>query len=839
MSDQRVTLTIDDVTVTVLAGTLIVDAAKQAGIHIPVFCYHPKMEPVGMCRMCLVEIGRPRRERATGAAVLGPDGQPLIDFNPKLETACTTPVGEGWVVRGLTEKPRAGRREVLEFLLTSHPLDCPVCDKGGECPLQNLTMAHGPGKSRFVYDEKMHLAKHVPLGELIVLDRERCIQCGRCVRFQDEIVGEPVIGFFERGRKLEIVSFSEPGFDSVFSGNTTDICPVGALTTTDFRFEARPWELHAAASICTHCPVGCNLTLNIRRQPNARGQILVQRVMPRQNEAVNEIWICDKGRFGHHFAASPERLNAPLVRKDGRLVEVGWDEALVHAADGLRRANGRIIGLGGGRAANEDLYQLRALVEGLGGRTALSEWMAGGALVQHFGAGSQFDFGRLGAGDAVLVLASDLQEEAPLWWLRIKQAADRGAAVYVAGVRPTRLEAHATHTLRYPAGEAVKTALGLLHAVRGGEDLAGFRGDDSLRAVGTALKEARELVVLYGREALDAAGTEALARACAGLLTASGHAGRPGSGLIAVWPKANTQGAWEIGLRPQAAGLAAALAGAAAALIVAADPAGDDPALAESIEKAGFVVVQELFLTETARRADVVFPAQAFTEREGSFTSGERRVQRFFPAVPPRPGTRPDWLILADLGERLGLSLVKSSASAVFDAMAAEIVAYAGLSYQALSWVEPQWPIAGGDDLYYGGTAYRNDQGLGAKLPALAERGATVEVPWVAPAEPPSGGDVLLIPVDRLLDAGTTLRATKELDPRRARAQAMLNAQDAAGWGVADGDEVEAAWDGRTARLAAVVSEAVPAGCVLIPRSVGVPLDAPAAGNLVAARERA
>ncbi len=468
MSDQRVTLTIDEVEVTVPAGTLIVDAAKQAGIDIPVFCYHPKLEPVGMCRMCLVEVGRPRRERATGEVVLGQDGRPVIDFSPKLETACTTPVEEGWAVRVQSEKARAGRREILEFLLTSHPLDCPVCDKGGECPLQNLTMAHGPGKSRFVYDEKMHLAKKVPLGDLIILDRERCIQCGRCVRFQDEVVGEPVIDFYERGRKLEIISRSEPGFDSVFSGNTTDICPVGALTTTDFRFEARPWELRAAASICPHCPVGCNLTLDVRRQPNARGQILVQRVMPRQNEAVNEIWICDKGRFGHHFAASPDRLKTPLVRKGGRLVETDWDEALSVAAEGLRRAGSRLLGVGGGRASNEDLDQLRGLVERLGGKAVLSEWMAGGDLVQQFGAGSRFDFGRLGAGDAVLVIASDLQEEAPLWWLRIKQAADRGAAVYVAGARPTRLDRYATDTVHYAPGRAVKTALNLLHMVRGG-----------------------------------------------------------------------------------------------------------------------------------------------------------------------------------------------------------------------------------------------------------------------------------------------------------------------------------------------------------------------------------
>ncbi len=185
---------------------------------------------------------------------------------------------------GATEKVKAGREDILEFLLTSHPLDCPVCDKGGECPLQNLTLGYGPGESRYLFDEKKHLAKHHPLGELIMLDRERCIQCGRCVRFQKDIADDPVIGFSQRGRSLEIMTCSEPGFDSYWSGNTTDICPVGALTTMDFRFRARPWELRAAASICSHCPVGCNLTLNVRREAVSGGEWVVKRVMPRQNE---------------------------------------------------------------------------------------------------------------------------------------------------------------------------------------------------------------------------------------------------------------------------------------------------------------------------------------------------------------------------------------------------------------------------------------------------------------------------------------------------------------------------------------------------------------------------
>jgi len=236
---KQVALIINEQPVTVPEGTLIVNAAKRIGIDIPVFCYHPKMEPVGMCRQCLVEVGRPMIDRATHQPIME-NGRAKIQFGAKLETACTTPVSEGMVVLTASDKAKAGQNDNLEFLLTSHPLDCPVCDKGGECPLQNLTMAYGPDKSRYLYNDKMHLAKAVPLGELIYLDRERCIQCARCIRFQENIAGEAVISFFQRGRALEIITDSDPGFDSVFSGNTTDICPVGALTTADFRFGARP-----------------------------------------------------------------------------------------------------------------------------------------------------------------------------------------------------------------------------------------------------------------------------------------------------------------------------------------------------------------------------------------------------------------------------------------------------------------------------------------------------------------------------------------------------------------------------------------------------------------------
>ncbi|HLE26712.1 MAG TPA: NADH-quinone oxidoreductase subunit NuoG [Anaerolineales bacterium] len=807
-----VTLTIDGVQVSVPKETLIVDAAKRVHKDVPVFCYHPKLEPVGMCRMCLVEIGRVQRDRATGEIVRDDQGQPRVAFGPKLETACTTLVEEGMVVVGENSKVKEARDDVIEFLLTSHPLDCPICDKGGECPLQDLTMRHGPGESRFLFSEKLHLAKRVPLGQpddaLIYLDRERCIQCARCTRFQEEVADDPVIGFYERGRKLEIVTFSEPGFDSKWSGNTTDICPVGALTTRDFRFGARPWEMIPAASICPHCPVGCNLTFSTRREAAAGGAHVVKRVMPRQNEAVNEIWICDKGRFGYHFAASPERLTRPLLRKDGALREAAWDEALTLVAEKFEAAGSGLAGLLGGRLSNEDLYAIRTVVTELGGQVELNSQMGGGDRVQLVGVGVGTNFSSMSQGTAILVVASDLEEEAPVWWLRVKQAAERGATLIAAHGRPTKTDRRAAYTVRYEYGHEAATVLGML--VAGSSEAA------------DAFARAENGVILFGREGLDFAGSSALAQACANLLIATNHYGRPNNGLIAVWPHANTQGAWDMGVK--ARDLNEPMPGVTASWIVAADPVGDGLVGADDLRKSGFVAVQELFLTETAKAADVVLPAAAWTEREGTFTNGERRVQRFYPAVPPRG--KPDFQIAAEIGAKVGVKLPRH-ASLVMLEIAKDVPAYAGITYQGLARVEPQWPEIGGQDFYgkvnyYGGTAYENEQGLGVQLKSGAERGEAVAMGKVEAHEPERDG-LTLVATTVLYDRGATFTPSKLMRPRLPQPYIELNAVDAAKWGVKDGDAVIVSADGMTAKVTTRVAERgrAPEGVALMPASLG------------------
>ena len=803
---KQVTLTIDGKTVSVPEGTLIVDAAKKIGIDIPVFCYHPKMEPVGMCRMCLVDVGRPVIDRETRQPVLEEDGSPKIQFGWKLETACTVPVSEGMVVDGMSKKVEQARNDILELLLTSHPLDCPICDKGGECPLQNLTMAHGPGESRFLYDEKLRAAKNLPLGDLIFLDRERCIQCARCIRFQDEIVGDAVLEFYNRGRATDIITNSDPGFDSYWSGNTTDICPVGALTTADFRFGARPWELKSAASICSLCPVGCNMTYNTRREAKSGGRIVIKRAMPRQNESVNELWICDKGRFGYHFTEAENRLSEPLTCSQNEQEPMSWEDTIGFVGDRLKNIGEGLLTVVSGRLPNEDLYNLKKLTDSIGGRTALYTQMAGGDLTAQFGLGEGSNLGALDEGDAILVIASDLEEEAPLWWLRVKQAAERGAFLMVANPRHTKLSRYANLEVSYVYGQ----------------EAAALENED----IQKGLKEAENAVLFFGSEGLGLEGSAHLAQACADLMVKTGHTGKANNGLVGIWPRANDQGAWDIGWRPLD-NLAAEMENAQVLYIVAADPAADDENLRALLQKRydipyNLTIVQDVLKTETSKLADVILAAQSQVEREGTFTSGERRVQRFYPVTTPMGDSLADFEIAARIGAELGIALKGRFPSIVFPQLAKEVPGYAELSYQKLAESQEQWPIIGREDLYYGGTGYKNDQGLGVQLAPL---GGEVPSNAVTPAMPKA--DLVAVPVTTLYDHGTTLLPSKILAPRTPAPYLVLNPADAEKQKATDGMTVSVTVNGASTTVVVVIDKNIPAGFALLPRSMGISIAEP------------
>jgi NADH-quinone oxidoreductase subunit G len=821
MSDL-VSINVDGVDIEVPAGTTIVDAAMRVGIQIPVFCHHPKLEPVGMCRMCLVRIGMPVRDRGTGELLTEEDGSPKYNWGRTLQTGCTVRVAPGMRVVTDSAEVKDARDDIVEFLLTSHPLDCPICDKGGECPLQNLTMAHGGGASRFSFNDKLKNEKSVPLGDLIYLDRERCIQCARCTRFQDEIAGDPVIAFHNRGRHLEIVTLSDPGFDSYWSGNTTDICPVGALTSADFRFGARPWEMTTAASISPHDAAGENITISTRREAKSGGNVVIKRILPRQNEWANEIWISDRTRFVHHFAQTDDRLKTPMVRKNGQLVEATWEEALTLTAEKMAAHQADAAGLAGDRLSNEDLFTFQKLF-----RKALdknnnidlaNKRLAGGDVTAVVGIASDSNLGELGKGDAIVVFASDLHEEVPIWWLRVKQASERGAKLIVLGVHETRLDKYASYVMHYAPEQALEVAAKLL---------------EHDEEVGSTLRDADNLVIFYGCEGLSYAETDVLANTLGNLLLETDHVGRKNNGLIAVWPHNNTQGAWDMAVHPgltpgyranRNPGLdadaiyAGVESGDVKALyIVGADPVKDG--FMQGRGALDFLVVQELFLTETAQYADVVFPAQSWAERDGTFTSGERRIQRYNPALQKIGDSRPDWQILAQVIEKItdGAEKVPFAASLVFSKeIAKSVKAYKDVDYRTLGQVVEQFPKVGGGDLYYGGTSNANSAGVGQQWAASAESKKPRKPFPVPEIESEERSGLRLINTAALYTPGTLNHHTELIKPRMAQPTVTFNAEDAVEMEVTAGDALRLRMNGHDVSATANVSDGAPRGAALL-----------------------
>lgn len=813
---STVRITIDDHPYDVPAGMNLIDAAKwAAGNDIPVFCYHPKMASVGMCRVCLVELGSIQRDRETGEILRDEEGEPQVRWFPTLQTACTQTVSDGLVVRTATKAVEEARESVLEFLLSSHPLDCPICDKGGECPLQNLTMRHGPGISRMQFTDKMQLNKHVPLGDLIFLDEERCIQCARCVRFQDEVVGDDVLAFHERGRSLRIITNSEPGFDSYFSGNTTDICPVGALTTADFRFAARPWELREVPSICPYDAAGSNISLSVRLDRDFGGRALIKRVMPRQNEAVNEIWISDKTRFGHHFTRSEARCQEPQV--DGARTD--WAAAIRAAAERIREAEGDIAVLAGPTLSNEDFWELRSLLAAAGTpEETRSERQAlwppthgGGELLAQVGLGQGSNLGQLGAGDAVLVIACDLEEEVPVWRLRLKQAAERGALLVVANARGSRLDDFASETLRYDVGAAARAFLDLTKT-----------------PLGARLAKAENLVIVAGAEGLDLRGSRDLAQAAANFLSRTKHVGRPNNGLLMPLPGPNGVGARLLGFTPENA-QRLATEPPRVLILADADPLGDDPSAISWLEQVETVIQLSLFARPRHGRSAggspaVLLPVASFAERDGSYTNGERRVQRFYTAQGPLGAALPTWQAVSRIVAALSDGQPKRTAAAVMAELCAEQGIFAGADFPSLARVERQFPDVGGEDLYYGGTAYRNTGGLGVQLRCSADCGENVRAKRVRPLKAPQANrdELLVIPTVSLYNRERRFAESAVMHERVPAPYVEMNRDDAEALVIEDGERVTLTLPdgGALHQLQVRVNGRAPQGALLLPRQL-------------------
>ncbi len=620
--NELVNLTIDGRPATVPKGTTVYHAVKQLGIEVPIFCYQDRMPPFGACRVCLVE----------------------VEKMPKLQTSCTLVAAEGMVVKTQSQMAVEGREGILEFLLINHPLDCPICDRGGECPLQDQTIKFGPGKSRF-YEEKRHFVKPLPLGPVLMLDRERCIVCARCTRFGDLVAGDHALEMKERGFRTEVGTPDNKPAESKFIGNTIQICPVGALTSRVYRFRARPWDNTHTESACTLCPVGCSMVLDSRD-----GELM--RTRSCENKSLNDIWLCDKGWFGYEFTDSQERLKTPMIRRDGVLEPATWEEALAFAAAKLQEYKyaGKIAALGGETLTTEENYLFQKLM-----RKALDvnhvDHRVGAPIYaeeeEGLLPGMHMQIGECEQLDAVYLLGVDITEEFPVIWLRLKLAINRGTRVYYSGYFAPEVEQHLKEVqIHAPGSELEAIEKWLPHWKESkGKKTAIFIGSQYLHSL-----HRQSLLKLVSENAeerisiniLDASGNSMGAR-LAGMRPDRGALGavieRPGLNAEQLFEKTIKDG-WDL------------------YYIAGANPAAKFPELwSEISKKLHFLIVQDLFLTETARQANVVFPTLSYVEKEGTFVNIEGRLQKLKPGKALPENIHSDAEIFLKLGEKLGADI--------------------------------------------------------------------------------------------------------------------------------------------------------------------------------------
>jgi NADH-quinone oxidoreductase subunit G len=797
---RGVSFSIDGREVTAPEGTMLVDAAKVGDIEIPVFCYEPKLgQPVGACRMCLVE----------------------IEGIPKLQTACSTPIRDGMVVHTQTERVRVAQNAVVEFLLINHPLDCPVCDKGGECPLQDITFGWGAGTSRFI-EPKRHFKKPLELSPLIAIDRERCILCYRCVRYSQEVAEDYQLVLRERGAHSYVATFDGRPYVAPFSGNIIELCPVGALTSTAYRFRARPWEIEGGGSVCTLCPSQCNVTFTVRDER-------VLRVLARDHEGVDDGWLCDKGRFAYQAIHVDERIRQPMVRDGGELRPVPWERALDAAAAGLRKAaGGRAAALAGDGASNEEGFLLQRLLrEGLGSGS-LDAQPSGGDLP--LGLRRTLARPELTAtvqdiefAHAVLVLDCEPVDDAPILDLRIRKGVRRrGVKLAVATSRPSALDANAGAIARFAPGMG-DAFLAALAAALGGDgdvdDLAAAAGADAahVRGVADLLRTAGEdVVVLWGeRLGHGAHGADAVRRLLS-LTDRLSPAGAEGAGLLEVPSAANGRGLREAGVSPVAgpgyADPAVAGGGAdaiaqglidgelAALYLLRTDPTRTHPGRArweKALGAAGTVIAHATVLTEGLLEfADVVFPAETHAEKEGTVTHPDGRVQRLRPAIGRGEGVRAEWRVIAEVARRAGIDLDVRTGPEATTQLFAAVPFLEGLTLEELGGKGVRWPERPQAAALPAGEPGLVDTGPRAPAPQANGRLrlGTFRSIWAAP-------EVEVSPALKFLVRGQTV----ELSPA-----------DAERLGLQHGDHVVVGADGASVSAKVVIRDAVPAGSAFL-----------------------
>ncbi|WP_371660391.1 NADH-quinone oxidoreductase subunit G [Streptomyces sp. NBC_00280] len=751
--EDLVSLKIDGIDISVPKGTLVIRAAEQLGIEIPRFCDHPLLDPAGACRQCIVEVEGQRKPMAS----------------------CTITCTDGMVVKTHLTSPVAEKAQhgVMELLLINHPLDCPVCDKGGECPLQNQAMSHGQSESRFE-GKKRTYEKPVPISTQVLLDRERCVLCARCTRFSNQIAGDPMIELIERGALQQVGTGEGDPFESYFSGNTIQICPVGALTSAAYRFRSRPFDLVSSPSVCEHCSGGC-----ATRTDHRRGKVM--RRLAANEPEVNEEWICDKGRFGFRYAQKPDRLRTPLVRNaDGVLEPASWPEALEAAAQGLLAARSRAGVLTGGRLTVEDAYayskfarvaldtndiDFRARVHSAEEADFLAARVGGRGRDLD---GTGVTYTSLEKAPAVLLVGFESEEEAPGVFLRLRKAwRGHGQKVFSLATHMTRGLEKAGGTL-LPAAPGTETewldALG-----------SGFGLEESGVTAAEALRTEGAVIVVGERLAAVAGGLTAAVRAAsttgAQLVWIPRRAGERGAveagalpsllpgGRPATDPRARDEVAvaWGVAELPHRFGrdtgqiVEAAAVGELRALVVAGVEVADlpDPARArEALHEVGFLVSLELRPSEVTEHADVVLPVAAVAEKAGTFLNWEGRARLFEAALKPDQMTR---------------RLAPSDAR-VLQMLADAMDVHLGLP--DLRTARAELDRLGSWD----GTRATNPLEIGAQLPR------------------PAAGEAVLAGHRLLLDQGRLQEGDDALAGTRHAAHARVSAATAAEAGVKDGD---------------------------------------------------
>ena len=801
-----VNLTIDDKQVSVAPDATIYDAAKAAGIKIPILCHDKKLHPFGGCRMCLVEV-----EQMKG----------------RLIPACTTPVSEGMIVRTMTDEIIKARKLVLELLLLKHPLDCPVCDAAGDCDLQNLTFEYKVEKNHFT-DEKFRWEIDYE-NPLIERDQNRCIHCGKCSRICDEIVAFGAYSFVNRGIEAKIGTPFDEKLDCEYCGSCISVCPVGALLARPFKFKARWWALKKVKSVCSYCGTGCQLTLGVKDDK-------VLTTVYDEDQGFHNGQLCSRGRFGYQFINSDKRLKTPLIRKNGTLVPATWEEAMAQVTAKLGEQKSvdatAVAALVTPRLTNEELLLSKKLFKDVVGTDSMdhSAGYAHAALTEgmkgSFGiTASPSEIDDIQKSNLLLVVKSDAYETHPVIGFEINLGVKRkGIDLRIISDKSGKLTKlpDAKKYIHKPGSElllvnALAKAIidaGLADAAATGLDelknaLASVSIDQAAAVTGVTAAEITALAADYAKAekalillpiGLGYPGHgKDLAQALANLAILTGKIGKEGCGILVMGEKNNSQGAADLGIYPSAGGrnAAAIIEGCTSGAVKLLYIAGENPVVSypdrakteKALDAVPFLVVQDLFLTETAQMADVVLPAKSFAEKCGTFTSAGRNVQRIRKAIKPVGESRSDKEIFADLIASLSGSKVVSDAAELFKEIAAATPGYAGLEFDKLTDAGNVYPVA--------------------TTPRL--------VPVAANVQPAEEGKFALLTGSALYHCGTMSLFGEGPMLVCPEQYVELGRNDAAKLGVADGDKVKVKSAAGELTLPAKVTVRMPDGVVFAP----------------------